>query len=295
MSAVSKNELDESWNQYRNKPQEETNLILCECVATSQSEKQITPNDKSKPVLVCSFVLKLVEVATGEEITAYLPYVKSLKGNATVKPDSKFAKLYRLTIGDNPRKRYSDAKSLAGHFRGYEFLVSYSIESTAKNGKYRKAEIIKPLNPIIGLGWSSTGKLQPKFKQKTKTKASVKPLGKSGINLGLPLEKSWNNPGKALDSSWIEKPNKPHEHLVSTHVSTTSTSPYAGKQPSTKANKQVHEVKEYKGGTDIIEQDTAKYTTTVTKTNLGEVLYEYHQRPAELEDDYLNRVINESF
>jgi len=57
MSAVSKNELDESWNQYRNKPQEETNLILCECVGTSQSEKQITPNGKSKPVLVCSFGL----------------------------------------------------------------------------------------------------------------------------------------------------------------------------------------------------------------------------------------------
>lgn len=258
---------------------QETNLILCECVGTSQSEKQITPNGKSKPVLACSFVLRLVEIATGEEVTTYLPYVKSLKGNSTVKPNGKFAKLYRLTIGDNPRKRYSDAKSLAGHFLGYKFLVSYSIESTATNEKYRKSIIIKPLSPIIADGWSITGKLQPKFKPKTRPKTPAKPLEKSWNNLGLPLEKSWNKLGKVLEKSWIENPHEPNKYLVSKHVSTTPKSHPAGKQVRLQA------------GT----LPGYKYNTTISKNSYGTLLYEYHQRPDELDDDYLNRVIDESF
>jgi len=101
-----------------------------------------------------------------------------------------------------------------------------------------------------------------------------------------------------LDYPWIEKPNEPHKHLASKPISTTSTSTLAGKQPSIQADKQVHEVKGHKSGTGIIEQDTDtdnKYNTTVTKTSTVEVLYEYHQRPDESDDDYLNRVINESF
>lgn len=212
MSVFISDEERASWT-VTDKSEAITDLVLCECIATTKSEKMITPQGKSKPVLACSFVLKLVEIATGEEITCYLKYNKSAKGNAAVKHDGKFAMLYRLTIGDDPRKRYSQAQFLVNHFRGHKFLVSYVITDTAENYTYRKSVSTKPAEPIVTNGWTITGKLLRTFKPRANTK-----------KLGKVLDEPWKVLGKVLEKPWTEKAEEPHSYLVSPAICNASKS-----------------------------------------------------------------------
>ena len=212
MTALISDEERASWN-VTDKGTEATELVLCECVATSKSEKMITPQGKSKPVLACSFVLKLVEIATGEEITCYLKYNKSPKGNAAVKHDGKFAMLYRLTIGDDPRKRYSEAQYLVNHFLGHQFLVSHVIAKTSENYAYKKTASIKPANPIVTDGWTITGKLRRTFKPRKNTQ-----------KLGKVLDEPWKVLGKVLEKPWTEKPEEAHSYLASPTIYNASKS-----------------------------------------------------------------------
>lgn len=199
--------------------------LLCECIATSKSEQMITPKGGSKPVLACGFVLKLVEVETGEEVTAYLNYNKSKAGHATVKPDGKFAMLYRLTLGSDPRKRYSQAQYLVNHFLGQQFLVIYAIANTRENDTYRKAVSIKPFEPIVADGWTSTGRLRLKSKPRKEPEI-----------LGKFFDEPLKVLGKVFESSLTGKAETPHYHLASPSVSVTSKSLHASKQVRLKAD-----------------------------------------------------------
>lgn len=212
MSVFISDEERASWS-VTGKSETITDLVLCECIATTKSEKLITPQGKSKPVLACSFVLKLVEIATGEEITCYLKYNKSPKGNAAVKHDGKFAMLYRLTIGDDPRKRYSEAQYLVNHFRGHKFLASYVIANTAENYAYRKSASIKPAEPIVTDAWTNTGKLLRTFKPRANTK-----------KLGKVLDKPWKVLGNSLEKTWTGKAEEPHSYLASPAICNASKS-----------------------------------------------------------------------
>jgi uncharacterized protein (DUF2252 family) len=92
MSVVITDEERAGWT-VTDKAQASSEEVLCECISIGKSEKMITPKGKSKPVLACSFVMKLVEVVTGEEVIVYLNFNKSKKGHVTVKHDSNFAML----------------------------------------------------------------------------------------------------------------------------------------------------------------------------------------------------------
>ena len=157
--------------------------------------------------------MKLVENATGEEVTCYFKFDKSKKGHARVKPDGKFAMLYRLTFGKDPRKRYSQAQHLINHFLGKQFLVIYEIAKTRENDTYRKAISIKSINPIVQDGWTNTGRLRNKFT----------PRKKSEI-LGKVFDEPLKTLGKVFESSLTEKPENAHSYLASPAISVASKS-----------------------------------------------------------------------
>jgi len=197
---------------------------LCECIDVYLSEKMITPKGRSKPTLACSFVMKLVEVVTGEEITCYFNFEKSKAGHAKVKHNGKFAKLYRLTFGTDPRKRYSQAKSLANHFIGEPFLVKYEIVKTEQNDSYRKAICIKPVEPVVTEQWTNTGKLR------TNTRRRNNPR-----NLGKVFDEPLKSLGNIVEKSLTDKAVNPHSYLASPVISNTSKSQHASKQERLKA------------------------------------------------------------
>lgn len=260
--------------------------VLCECISISNSEKILTPKGKSKPTFACSFVMKLVEIDTGEEITCYLKHQKSKKGNATVKSNSKFAKLYRLTTGDNPRKRYSYAKQLAKHFNGKRFLVEYEITKTQQNESYRKAINIKPASPIITDEWTINGVLLGKTRAR-----------KSANNRGSIEDELRDNRGNIEDLLRIENAEESHFNLASPDISTAYQSIRAIGQGGIRAGSTVVlGMLDNKYITKPSSIDASlSYKTIIRRVSPLEMMHQYHQRPDESEEQYHDRVIAESF
>jgi len=198
---------------------------LCECISISISEKMIMLKGNSSRALISSFVMKLVEDDTGEEITCYFKYKKSKAGHATVKAESKFAILYRLTFGLNPRKRYSNARQLANHFIGEQFFVKYEIETTELKDSYRKATNIKPILPIVTDEWTYTGRLRAASRHR-----------QPPINRGKVEETSRKSRGKVEEKSRIVNAEEPHSYLASPAISTASKSLLALRQEGLRAS-----------------------------------------------------------
>ena len=238
MSVIATDEERARWTATDNE-QVSSDEVLCECIATSKSEKLITPRGKSKPVLASSFVLKLVEVATGEEVTCYIKFNKSKAGHATVKPDGKFAMLYRLTLGQDPRKRYSQAQHLVNHFLGEQFNVIYVIEKTSKHETYRKAVSIKPIAPIIADGWTNTGRLRHKFTPRKKPEI-----------LGKVFDEPLKVLGKVFEKPLTGKAGTPDFYKASPSVSVASKSLLARGQGGLKAGDSSYVIDEDNVGSD---------------------------------------------
>jgi hypothetical protein len=139
--------------------------IQCACVNAKVGT--IAVKSGIKPV----FVFELAD-DQGELLIKFFNSDKTSKGNYTVGRNSDFARLYRLTIGDNPSARFSRADRLLGHFVGHGFLVEYTEAIDKLNNFYRKVTAIKPLNPVVSEGWTVTGHLIKNVSQKSRKLAS---------------------------------------------------------------------------------------------------------------------------
>jgi hypothetical protein len=133
------------------------------CVCTSAD----LVHSNSPGGIVPSILLRLACIDTGVEILKYLNLVGTKAGNYRAKPNSNFARLYRLTVGENPTVRFYRAQHLAHHFLGHEFHVEY--ESATSNGKpYLKATSVLPVEPIVTDEWFPTGTIRPEIKRKSR-------------------------------------------------------------------------------------------------------------------------------
>ena len=181
--------------------------VLCTCIGTGL----FTGIVNGKPTY--SFILKLVENDTGEEITCYISYNKTKKGKSVSRIKSKFATLYRLTTGENPTSRFSKAQQLVKHFIGREFIVDYAEVQSAKQGAYRKASSIEAAHPIVTDDWTKKGVLK-------------------GKKRGAYKSRNWKLTGNLLETSWklsgnlveTEKAETPHFYLASPNISTSPIS-----------------------------------------------------------------------
>lgn len=113
--------LDRSWADYMGSETEPDSCnhgdsitqsktgITCECIGTRIGE--IPTKGGVKPV----FVVELHTDEISAPIIKYFNCDSQTKGRYTVPHNSDFAKLYRLTLGQNPTKRFSEAHKLLTH------------------------------------------------------------------------------------------------------------------------------------------------------------------------------------
>lgn len=137
--------------------------VLCECVGWKHSLSNI------KGIEQHSFILDLCIVDTGEMLVKYLNCNSTTQNRFTVPQNGDFAKLYRLTLGSNPTKRFSEAGKLVSHFLGCRFFAEYK-KTIAKNKiVYSKVISLRPEKPILNDSWTSTGMVKKTHKGGHKT------------------------------------------------------------------------------------------------------------------------------
>jgi hypothetical protein len=128
--------------------------VLCECIDTKIGS--IYTAGGNSPLLI----MELYAEPNNATLTKFFNCQSKTKGCYTVPHNSDFAKLYRLTFGENPTKRFSKAHQLLGHFLGCRFFVGYETAASKKNGSYRKVTHIEPEKPILNDAWVATGALK---------------------------------------------------------------------------------------------------------------------------------------
>lgn len=158
--------------------------VLCECIQWKQSISNING------IIQHSFVLDLCVVDTGEMLVKYLNCNSSTPNRYTVPHNSDFAKLYRLALGSNPTKRFSDAQYLVGHFLDCRFIAQCKTAVGKNKIAYSKVVSLRPEKPILSDAWTSTGMVK-----KTR-KGSHKPV-----------ESPWNILGLSLDDKTLQTSN----------------------------------------------------------------------------------------
>ena len=140
--------------------------IQCECVDVRTGS--IPTQAGRQPVLILDLHSDGLEFPVIKFFNAEL----TKSGNHTVSVDSDFAKLYRLTIGENPRKRFCEVRELLGHLLGYQFIVTAEQVLKRHGEAYLKVEKIKPVDPIYSSEWTSSGK-QKGASRRRKTRRQV--------------------------------------------------------------------------------------------------------------------------
>lgn len=135
------------------------NKTLVQCVETRIATIRVGAG--IKPI----FVLDLMS-ETGEIFTKFFGVDRTPAGNYTVKKNSDFAKLYRLTIGRNPAGGFFRCDRVLDHFLGHYFLVDYQLATSKNKGDYLKVTSITPQNPVVTDAWTLTGQLIKKVRAK---------------------------------------------------------------------------------------------------------------------------------
>ncbi len=142
------------------------NKISCVCVNTKTGT--IAIKGGIKPV----FLMELANDA-GEILIKFFNVNKTPKGSYSVDRNGDFAKLYRLTIGENPVARFSRCDQLLTHFIGYQFFIEYEQAHSNRIGDYLRVTSIKPEFPFLGDGWTMTGHLIRGTRKKTSKNLAI--------------------------------------------------------------------------------------------------------------------------
>jgi hypothetical protein len=114
------------------------------------------------------FILDLL-VDGGDMVKALKFFECQKKTNYTVKANSNFAKLCRLTLGEFPQKHLSKAQFLLSKLKGKRFLIRYEGVKTSKGDYYFKVTHIEPETPAHSDGWAPDGTLINQCEKTAKT------------------------------------------------------------------------------------------------------------------------------
>ena len=198
-----------------------------------------------------SIVMMLTNENTGAEITAYFNHTRSKSGTVTVKPESRFARLHRLTTGKYKRNDYSRAECLFRSLKDLSYFVTYIEEKTKFGSQYLKALTVKPVDPITSELWNEHGRLILKKQSPREALTAVKTMQ----NLCKTSVKTMQKPCK---TSVIENAEEPHYYLglpavpttlshnciinlPSSHITTARSSPIPDEVTNSKAPKEYTE------------------------------------------------------
>jgi hypothetical protein len=139
-------------------------IAICECVDV----RIVTVKGKEgkRP----AFILELYSEESKVTLNKYLGAKLTKGGNYSVKRNSDFARLYRLTIGNNPQRGFSTAQRLLKHFLGCRFMVEFEAAKLFGN-QYLKVIHIEPVNPVFSNEWSRLGAVSERCRASPMVKA----------------------------------------------------------------------------------------------------------------------------
>jgi len=241
---------------------------VCLCVDARLGE--IPTNGGKQSV----FILEFFILETEQSVTKFFNVRKTPKGDYAAPHDSDFAKLHRLVTGEYNKARYSRAQQLLKHMIGHEYIVEYGSAVSSQGLSYLKAKTVKPVDPVVTNAWYPSGKLIPKQRhlnsRKTTNRKVAMAKQRSSNELAIEQQKSNNDLA-------MEKAATPHFNWgLSTHSIPL--------EHTTLKHNHVEPCKP-----DSIDE----YETTMIL--VGSVNnFQYYQRPDESEDDYHDRVFDES-
>ncbi len=156
---ITEQELDDSWKDFNN-PTPSDNEILAKCVCV----------DIRKPKGRTSIVLTFREINDPfREVSSWFNVEpvkgKNDKNECRMSPNSKLAKLYRISIGIKP-PRLNRARQAAKHLIG----ILFYIQPESKSERGLESTIINPYELKQSNSWGVSGKLyQIKNRQNLKT------------------------------------------------------------------------------------------------------------------------------
>lgn len=204
-----------------------------------------------------------------EKHIMYFNVVTNKEGYA-VRHDSKFACLYRLALGTNPIKRFSKVHQLMKHLIGVEFYIKNSQTKYDNGVSYQKVNDCSPVSPLCSEEWNKSGRLMPKRKEHRGGNTSDK-LEIFRKSTGDELET-----GRKLVGNELETLNgcKPHKHLVS------------------EANLPRNNVQRNKEQRNNVQSDDVYNLIAI---NQGNTVTNHMRREGESNDEYYDRVIDETF
>lgn len=223
------------------------NKILVQCVATRIATILVSAG--IKPI----FVIDLIS-ESGEIFTKFFNIDRTPAGNYTVKRNSDFAKLYRITIGISPAGGFFRCDRILDHLLGHHFLVDYQLKDSKKRGEYLKVTSIYPQHPIVTDSWTLTGQLIKTVRKnpcgnpaafsrfsaeiERKTRGTDSALGRVATGLEPRSNPIYNLPSKALK---LTTPSIDISYIGKGEVIQVSTSPPLVDLASTEpTNHQIH-------------------------------------------------------
>jgi hypothetical protein len=223
--------------------------VLCECTDWRQSVSDFEGIGQH------SFILDLCVISTGEMLVKYLNCNSTTKNRYTVKHNGDFAKLYRLALGSNPIKRFSEAQHLVSHFLGCRFFAQYTTAIGNDKKVYLKVVSLKPEKAILSDTWTSTGMVKKARKARHKIPETYR-------NITGDLPETYRNiTGKTPDAKTLQAQQTLHREPL--------FNPTQSPQPISNNAKEV----------------------LLPRANF----FNYSKLENESTDDFHNRVIDESF
>lgn len=228
---------------------------IFECIGTRIGT--IDARGGTKPVLI----MELYSDASEHIAIKFFNCKCNSKGSYAVPRNGDFAKLYRLTIGENPDKRFSKSQQLLKHFHGYCFVIpNYELQTTRNGKEYLKVKDIKPKKPIYKESWTNAGILK-----KSSNHRRMRPV----------TDSENEDTNRKLKGNLVEKKWQPTGN---------------DKSPKT----------QYTRGLEADFNPTKKLQTSSKTTKPLQVpdnpkIFEYRQQANESNDEYFDRAIEESF
>lgn len=234
-----------------------------------------TGNSNTQGGLKSVFILELYNEEMQISVTKFFNCNETKKENLTVSKNSDFACIYRASIGEDPRPRYSKAKQLLHHLIGLKFVCEYE-EAKDRNGSlYFRAKKIVPVKPQTNEAWFLDGNL----KNKRGNRGRRYLLSRAGHNNQITLEQSSGNDeatSRKIVGNELEIGN-----LANTSDSNVSGAILSTYPHPTLLNSSIESLR-HKDYVDIKEISEKEH------------VYRYSRALDESYDDYIDSVLNDS-
>jgi len=279
------------------------------------------PNKGGRVSIVLTF-----ELPDGGQATAWFN-VDLVEGNKSkkqcrVNKNCSFTKLYRLSTGKEPARR-NEGCTLMRHLVGIFFFIE--LDGSQHATGELKAINVRPVEPYLCDAWTETGMLKQKphsnlgrrkslTKQHENTvnnpyknrKDTVKPpyndrkhsSGKPHSYIALPTISSTNNLSPVTNNQTPDV-----NTVVIDVINKQGRSEFVYEPTPTLTERQADEISVPTPADDFISMTSEaqtyyeqhdNYDTSWQQVSTTERVFHYHQKPQEVDGDYLDRILNES-